>query len=422
MISSDHLVILMCLILSAFFSGIEIAYVSSNPIFLAIEERRKGLYSRAVHIISKNSSRFLVSMLLGNNIVLVIYGLFMGREVIRWLLPESLDADLSFNVVLYQTLISTAIILFSAEFFPKVFSRLYAEKVLKLSVWPSIFFYYLFYPFTFLLMVFTNTILVRLFGTKNDQIPNSFSKIELGSYIEEQMESLDRNKLDSEIEIFLNALQFSGIKAREVMIPRTELIAIEKNGSVSELLKKFIQSGRSKVLVFDNNIDKILGYVHVFEMFSGENDVSKMVRNIDFVPETIYINEVLKLLNRTRRSIAVVLDEYGLTSGIITVEDIIEELFGEIEDEHDKSIHHKLLENGKYELSARLEVDFINKQYGLNLPESSNYETLGGFLAYQLGDIPSENQKITIGGYEFLIKKGTDKKIDIIVLTDSKHR
>lgn len=412
----------MCLILSAFFSGIEIAYVSSNPIFLAIEERRKGLYSRAVHIISKNSSRFLVSMLLGNNIVLVIYGLFMGREVIRWLLPESLDADLSFNVVLYQTLISTAIILFSAEFFPKVFSRLYAEKVLKLSVWPSIFFYYLFYPFTFLLMVFTNTILVRLFGTKNDQIPNSFSKIELGSYIEEQMESLDRNKLDSEIEIFLNALQFSGIKAREVMIPRTELIAIEKNGSVSELLKKFIQSGRSKVLVFDNNIDKILGYVHVFEMFSGENDVSKMVRNIDFVPETIYINEVLKLLNRTRRSIAVVLDEYGLTSGIITVEDIIEELFGEIEDEHDKSIHHKLLENGKYELSARLEVDFINKQYGLNLPESSNYETLGGFLAYQLGDIPSENQKITIGGYEFLIKKGTDKKIDIIVLTDSKHR
>ena len=421
MISSDHLVILGCLILSAFFSGIEIAYVSSNPIFLAIEERRKGLYSRAMHMISKNSSRFIVSLLLGNNIVLVIYGLFMGREVVRWLLPESLDADLSFSIVFYQTLISTVIILFSAEFFPKIFSRLYAEKVLKFSVWPSIFFYYLFYPFTFLLMVFTDIILVRLFGTKNDQVPNSFSKIELGSYIEEQVESLDRTKLDSEIEIFQNALQFSSIKAREVMIPRTELIAIEKNGLVSELLKKFIQSGRSKILVFDDNIDKILGYVHAFEMFSGENEISKIVRNIDFVPETMYINEVLKLLNRTRRSIAVVSDEYGLTSGIITIEDIIEELFGEIEDEHDESLHHKQLKEGKYELSARLEVDFINKQYGLNLPESSNYETLGGFLAYQLGDIPSENQKIEIGNYEFLIKKGTDKKIDIIILTYGKH-
>jgi len=418
MIISD-LVIFICLILSAFFSGMEIAFVSANRIYLEIEKQQNGFNAKFLNFITKNPSRFIATMLVGNNISLVIYGIFMGDRILQLFFPETLlGGAISIHIVFIQTVISTIIILLTAEFLPKVFFQQFSNVLMKVFAIPTAFFYAFFFPITSMIIILSDYILIKFFKTKGDQVQLTFSKIELGNYIEEQLESTkDMDTVDSEIQIFQNALDFSEVKVREAMVPRTEIIATEITASLSDIKKLFTSSGLSKIPVFDDSIDDILGYIHVFEMFKKPTDLKKILLPVAFVPETMKISEVLKLLTKQRKSIAVVLDEYGGTSGIITVEDIIEELFGEIEDEHDHvALFEKQIDKGLFELSARLEVDYINQKYDLRLPENEFYETLGGLIVYLKEEIPTEGTVIEIENYEFEIKEVSSTKIEKVIL------
>ena len=416
----SDLVIILCLLFSAFFSGMEIAFVSSNRIFLEIEKLQEGLTSRILKNITKNPSRFIASMLLGNNIALVVYGIFMGDRILQLFFPHTLlSGNTSLSIVFYQTLISTAIILLTAEFLPKVFFQLYANTFIKIFALPVAFFYFLFLPITYLIIQLTDLILKNFLNTETDQIQLSFSKIELGNYIEEQLESSkDKENLDAEIQIFQNALEFSEVKTREAMVPRAEVIAVEESTSLEEITALFISTGLSKLPVYKKNIDHILGYVHSFEMMKKPNEVKNILMPVAYVPETMLVNDVLKLLTRQHKSIAVVIDEYGGTSGIVTVEDIVEELFGEIEDEYDTvELLERQISEGVYEFSARLEVDYLNQKYDLALAESEYYETLGGLIAYTIEEIPEKGEKIELPPYLLEVKKVSAKKIEQIILT-----
>ncbi len=418
MIISD-LVIIICLILSAFFSGMEIAFVSANKIFLEIEKQQAGFNAKFLNFITKNPSRFIATMLVGNNISLVIYGIFMGDRILQLFFPETLSGEgISIRIVFIQTVISTIIILITAEFLPKVFFQQFSNVLIKIFAFPTAFFYALFSPITTMIIKLSDLILMKFFSTEGDQVQLTFSKIELGNYIEEQLESTkDIDNVDSEIQIFQNALDFSEVKVREAMVPRTEVVSIEIGASLSDIKKLFTSSGLSKIPVFENSIDNVLGYIHAFEMFKKPTDLKKILLPVAFVPETMRISEVLKLLTKQRKSIAVVMDEYGGTSGIITVEDIIEELFGEIEDEHDHiALFEKQIDEGLFEFSARLEVDYINQNYDVNLPENEFYETLGGLIVYLKEEIPSKGTLIEVENYEFEIKEVTSTKIERVIL------
>ena len=418
MIISD-VVIFICLILSAFFSGMEIAFVSANRIYLEIEKQQNGFNAKFLNFITKNPSRFIATMLVGNNISLVIYGIFMGDRILQLFFPETLlGGAISIHIVFIQTVISTIIILLTAEFLPKVFFQQFSNVLMKVFAIPTAFFYAFFFPVTSMIIILSDYILIKFFKTKGDQVQLTFSKIELGNYIEEQLESTrDIDSVDSEIQIFQNALDFSEVKVREAMVPRTEIIATEITASLSDIKKLFNSSGLSKIPVFKDSIDDILGYIHVFEMFKKPTDLKKILLPVAFVPETMKISEVLKLLTKQRKSIAVVLDEYGGTSGIITVEDIIEELFGEIEDEHDHvALFEKQIDKGLFEFSARIEVDYINQKYDLSLPENEFYETLGGLIVYLKEEIPNKGTVIEIENYEFEIKEVSSTKIEKVIL------
>ncbi|MBJ25589.1 MAG: hemolysin [Flavobacteriaceae bacterium] len=418
MIISDF-IIFICILLSAFFSGMEIAFISSNKIFIEVEKKQNGINAKFLNFITKNPSRFIATMLLGNNISLVIYGIFMGDRIIDFIFPESnLNGTIEFKIFFIQTLISTLIILLTAEFFPKVFFNIYANAMMKYFTFPAMIFYILFYPLTYMIIKVTDVILINFFNSKSDKTKFLFSKIELGDYIDEQLNaSKGKENVDAEIEIFKNALDFSDLKAREVMLPRTEIIAVELNSSIKEVKKLFTKTGLSKILVFKKTIDNIIGYIHVFEVFKKPKQINSILIPVGFVPETMLISSVLKKLIKQRKSIAIVLDEYGGTSGIITVEDIVEELFGEIEDEHDKiEFYEKIIGDNEYEFSARLEVDYLNQKYNLKLPVKELYETLGGLVVNITEKIPKKGTKVNIDNYEMEIKSVLSTKIDRVIL------
>ena len=421
MILSD-LVILICLIFSAFFSGMEIAFVSSNRIYLEIEKSQSSKTSRVLKNITQNPSRFIATMLLGNNIALVVYGIFAGDRILQLFFSQSvlIGQDPNILIVFYQTLISTIVILLTAEFIPKVFFQIYSNLSIKIFAIPVAFFFYLFYPITYLIIRFTDVILRRFLKTESDQIQLSFSKVELGNYIEEQIESTDdKESLDSEIQIFQNALDFSEVRAKEAMVPRAELVAVEENTPIKDIKKLFIETGFSKLPIYKNTIDKIMGYVHVFDMMKNPLSIQNILLPLAYVPETMLINDVLKILTRQQKSISVVIDEYGGISGIITVEDIVEELFGEIEDEYDSTNHvEKKLNPTTFNFSARLEVDYINQKYGLSLPETEFYETIGGLVAYNTGEIPKKGEQIEISNYVLTIKKVSATKIEEVIINE----
>jgi CBS domain containing-hemolysin-like protein len=419
MIQTD-LIIIVCLILSAFFSGMEIAFVSSNRIYLEIEKSQQGFTSKVLKSITQKPSRFIATMLLGNNVALVLYGIFMGDRILQIFYPQTfLSGEASLLIVFYQTLISTAIILLTAEFLPKVFFQLYANTFIKIFSIPVAFFYALFYPITFLIIEFTDVILKQFFKTGSDKVQLSFSKVELGNYIDEQLESYNnKENLDSEIQIFQNALDFSEVKTREAMVPRAEVIAVEEKTSIEDIKALFISTGLSKIPVYKETIDHILGYVHAFEIIKKPKTLINILLPVAYIPETMLVNDVLKLLTRQHKSIAVVIDEYGGTSGIVTVEDIVEELFGEIEDEFDTIAHlEKQLTENSYSFSARLEVDYLNQKYDLDLPESEFYETLGGMIVYTTGEIPDKDTYVEIPPLTMKIEKVSATKLEQITLT-----
>lgn len=415
MITTD-IIIISCLVLSAFFSGIEIAYVSANRIFLEIEKNQNNLNSKMISKITKHPSKFIISMLVGNNISLVIYGIFMGERIIDLFFQNSIIDDSSLRILLYQTIISTIVILLTAEFLPKVFFQLYSNSLIKFFSIPAAFFYYLFSPITFIITKISDLVLKYFFGSESDKTNFSFSKGELGDYIEEQVDSVpNKDHLDSEIQIFKNALEFSKLKARDAMVPRTEIIAMEKNCKINKLIELFSSKGISKIPIYNNNIDDIIGYVHAFEMLKKPKTIKNILLPIELIPETIPINEALNRLKIKQKSLAVVIDEYGGTSGILTVEDIVEELFGEIEDEHDLVDHHEVkIDKGKYEFSARLEVNFINEKYGINLPCDEDYDTLGGLVVHNTEDIPKKNDLVELEHFIFTILEVSSTKIEKI--------
>lgn len=410
------IIILTTLVLSAFFSGFEIAYISSNKVHLEILKKQEGVIANVLTKLTRKPSKLLATMLVGNNVALVVYGFEMGK-VMTALLPNF------FQNVLWHTIISTLIILITAEFMPKVFFQIYANQLLKLFAIPAYFFYLLFYPLSSLVMWISDFVLRVFFKTKGDYVPLSFTKVELVDYISEQLENVPKKEeMDSEVQMFQNALEFSGVKAREIMIPRTEIVAVELNESIENLIATFVSSGFSKILIYNENIDDILGYVHSFDMFKKPKNIKEVLIPIVNIPETIQINEVLNILTRKRKSMAVVLDEYGGTSGIVTLEDIVEELFGEIEDEHDKDnfIEEQLSET-EYLFSARLEVEYLNETYHLEIPESEEYETLGGFIVLHNEGIPTQGELIQIPPFSFVIEACSQTKIETVRLVVNKE-
>ncbi len=420
----DIIIIIVSLLLSAFFSGMEIAYVSSNKIHIEIEKKQNDFFAKILTRLTKKPSKFMATMLIGNNIALVIYGFFMGDLLIdcfQTLLPskfEFVNAALTDFSLLTQTIISTLIILFTAEFLPKVFFQIYSNTLLKFFAIPAYFFYWLFSLISNFVIWITDVVLKQFFKTDGDDVQLAFTKIELGNYISEQMESVEEHdEVDTEIQIFQNALEFSEVKAREIMVPRTEIIAVELHESVKVLNALFTETGCSKTLVYKDTIDDILGYVHSFELFKKPASIKSIILPVEFVPETMLIKDILNNLIKRRRSIAVILDEYGGTSGLVTVEDIVEELFGEIEDEHDTvELVEEKLDNHNYNLSARLEVDYINETYKINLPEDENYETIGGLIVNHTEEIPEQKEEVTIGNYQFTILEVSNTKIDLVHL------
>ena len=416
------IIIVVSLLLSAFFSGMEIAYVSSNKIHIEIEKKQEGLLAKVLTKLTERPSKFITTMLIGNNIALVIYGFFMGDVLVGWfqsILPTNfplLNYMLNDLSLLSQTIISTLVILITAEFLPKVFFQIYANSLIKIFAMPAYVFFVLFTWVSNFVIWLSDLILKYFFKTEGDNIQMAFTKVELGNYISEQMESVEaHDEVDSEIQIFQNALEFSEVKAREVMVPRTELVAVEINESITSLSSLFTDTGYSKILVYRNSIDDILGYVHSFELFKTPKNIRSILMPVEFVPGTVLISDVLNILTKKRKSIAVVLDEYGGTSGIMTVEDIVEELFGEIEDEHDTiDLKEQQIDEVTYQFSARMEVDYINETYKINLPENENYETLGGLIVNHTEEIPQKGEVITIGTFQFIMLEVSNTKIDLV--------
>ena len=412
-------IIITCLILCAFFSGMEIAFVSSNKIYLEIEKKQDNFLSHILTKLTEKPSQFIATMLIGNNVALVVYSFFMGDLLMQWFVTLGIEFS-SFVNLLIQTALSTLIVLITSEFLPKVFFQIYANSFVKFFAIPAYIFYLIFYVVSSFIMWISDTILKRFFKTEGDFVPLFFSKIELGNYISEQMNHFeDHETVDSEIQIFQNALEFSGVKARDIMTPRTEIAGVDVLDSVDDLKEMFIKTGYSKIMVYQNSLDDCIGYVHSFELFKKPKTIKSILIRVEYVPETIFIKEALDLLIKKRKSVAVVLDEYGGTAGIMTIEDIVEELFGEIEDEHDSEeirIEQEI-EEGVFMFSARLDVEYLNQTYKLNIPESDSYGTLGGFIVDYTKGIPKKGNKISIGNYNFVVEEASNNKIELVKMS-----
>ena len=420
----DYIIVIVSLLFSAFFEGMEIAYVSSNKISIEIEKKKNNISSKILSKLTSNPSKFIVSMLIGTNLALVVYGYFMGdilmdifKQLLKFNLPIAEVLLNDFNL-LSQTIISTIIILMTAQFLPKVFFQIYSFKFLKFFSIPAYFFYLCFYYISDFVLWITNLILKFFFKTQGDKVQLSISKDDLGNYIDEQIDASSEDQpIDNEVQIFQNALDFSDSKARDIMVPRIELYSLEIHDYVSKLREIFVSTGFTKILIYKNTIDDIIGYVHAHDLFKNPKTIKSMLLPVEFVPESILIKDLLSILTKKRKSIAIILDEYGGTSGMITVEDIVEELFGEIDDEFDVSDLIEIqLEADNYNFSARLEVDYLNEQYNLDLPESEDYGTLGGLIVNYTQEIPKLGEEVLIEKCLFKIIDVSETKINTVSL------
>ncbi len=403
----------------------EIAYISANKIHLELEKKQEGVFAAVLRRLTAKPSKFITTMLIGNNIALVIYGLFMGDILMNWFegLALNSSSDLVVSLLtdfslLSQTVLSTLVILITAEFLPKVFFQIYANSLIKIFAIPAYLFYWVFSIVSNFIIFISDMILKLFFNTEGDEVQSAFSKTELGNYINEQMESVEEeDEVDSEIQIFKNALEFTNVKAREIMVPRTDLVAVDLSVEPKKLIELFSQTGFSKLLVFEGDLDNIIGYIHSYALFKKPSHIKKILMPIEYVPETMLISDILDVLTKKRKSVAIVLDEYGGTSGMMTVEDIIEELFGEIEDEHDSTdLIEEEKEDGSFVFSARLEVDYLNETYGLDLAESDQYNSLGGLIVNNTEEIPELNESIDIENCRFTILEVSGNKIDLVRL------
>jgi len=408
-------IIVISLILSAFFSGMEIAFIASNKLHIELMKKRGELNARLLSPLLKSPSRFIATMLVGNNIALVVYGTEMAQVLEPFIRSVS---SMDSIILLLQTLISTALVLVTAEFIPKIIFGLNANKFMSLFAIPALLFYYGLYFIVSLVISLSNFILKHFLGISQPDTKPVFGRIDLQKYIEEQTAGLMvEDEQDPEIQIFQNALDFSKVKARECMIPRNEIVAIEIHEPIENLKEKFIETGFSKIVVYKDNIDQVIGFTHSYELFKQPKDIKSILLPIALIPETITANEVLNLFIKERKSVALVVDEYGGTSGLLTVEDVVEEIFGEIEDEHDSIVleETKINEN-TFVFSGRFEIDFLNQKYQLDLPESEDYETLNGLILFKHQSIPLVDENIAIEGFNFLILEVNKTRIEKVQL------
>ena len=405
------------ILFSALFSGMEIAFISSNRLLLGIDQNNRSITSFVINKFYSDSNNFISTLLVGNNISIVIYGMLMA-QLLNATILKGLEGSTLFNLFL-ETLISTIIIIFTGEFIPKALFRINPNRSLKRFALITYPIYILLYPLSRFTSI-CSTLLLRLTGIKlkNETRDNTFSKTELNNLILASIENADEEKIDNDVRIFQNALDFSSIKVRDCLVPRTEIEAVEFNTPLEELKSVFIESGHSKIVVYKENIDDIIGYIHSSELFRLGKKWQQKICKMPIVPETLSAQKLMRTLMQQKKSLAVVVDEFGGTSGIISLEDLLEEIIGEIEDEHDnQNLVAKSLGNNEYILSGRLEIERINEMFNLGLPESDEYQTLGGFILAHHQRFPQLNENIEIGRFRIQVVKQRSTKIELVKLS-----
>jgi putative hemolysin len=413
--NTNGLIIIISLLLSGFFSGMEIAFVSSNRLMQELDLKRKIIPARILSAFYNNPSRFIGALLLGNNIALVIYGIATANlmePVIARLLPDFLSSE--YIILLIQTILSTLLILIVAEFIPKVLFRINPNSILKVFALPVWIFYYAFYPLIIIYLGISEIILKSVFRVKLARNSYSFSAIDLQEYVKDSItDNETQEEINQEIQMIQNAIEFKHVKLRDCMVPRTEIKALEINKDIAEFRKLLAETGHSIIFIYKESIDDIIGYVHVFDLINNPSSIKDIIREIDPYPETSTAKDLLKNFIENHKSVAVVLDEFGGTAGIVTMEDVIEEIFGEIEDEHDKGEDmEKQISEKTFLFSTRLEIDYLNEKYKFNIPVLDDYETLAGYILHNYESIPVANQKIIIGKYQFTILKSSGNRLE----------
>jgi CBS domain containing-hemolysin-like protein len=405
--------ILLTLLLSAFFSGLEIAFITSNKLRFELDKKQRNLTSSILSIFYRNSQQFISTMLVGNNICLVIYGLLMAEVMTPWLSPIGNQ----FLITFLQTILATALVLITGEFLPKTIFRINPNLWLRMFAWLLLVFYVVLYPVS-RFSTWVSIGILRLFRVQISQTTqeNVFSRIDLNFLIQESFDNIESEKeLENEVKMFQNALDFSKVKLRDCSVPRTDIIALDYDTNVEVLKETFIETGLSKIPIYKGDIDNIIGYIHSSEMFEHQNDWKKQINQIPIVPENMAAQKLMKIFMLQKKSIAVVVDEFGGTAGIVTLEDIMEEIFGEIEDEHDNRgyVAEQTSEN-EYIFSGRLEIETINARFNLNIPESDAYETIAGFILQNHQHFPKLNEIIRIEGFTIKCVKVTNNRIELV--------
>ncbi len=413
------ILILVSILFSAFFSGMEIAFVSSNKLRIEIDRKQKKVFAGLISFFTKHPSRFIATMLVGNNIALVIYGITFAmllEEPLRNILGANAEAAL----LLVQTLISTLLILLLAEFLPKTLFRINPNNSLRLMSVPIMLFYGILYPVTLLTIGISNFTMKYLLRVKPDTVAAKpvFGKVDLDHFLTDvNQEQATFGEETGDLKIFKNALEFSGLKVRECMIPRTEVIALEVEASQEDLAERFIETGLSRILIYSDTIDNVIGYVNSKDLFKKPTRIKSHLKPILIVPETLPVNKLLTSFIKDGKSIALVVDEFGGTSGLITTEDIIEEIFGEIEDEHDTSdLVESLLEKNRFLLSGRHEIDYLNEKYFLDIPVSEEYDTLAGYIIYHYESIPEKETSVELDNFLITITDVSSNRIEEVEL------
>lgn len=407
--------IAVTMILSAFFSGMEIAFVSSNRMLAEMDREGSGLAKKIISVFYSHPNGFVSTMLVGNNIVLVIYGILVAK-LFDSTIFSSFDDGMK---VTADTLLSTLVILFTGEFLPKILFKNNANRLLSVFSVPAYIFYIVLWPIS-RFSTFMSKCLLRIVGIRMEaeSDDDGFSKVDLDYLVQSSIENAHSDEINEEVKIFQNALDFPDCKVRDCMVPRTEINAVDINScTTDELMQKFVESGNSKIIVYKDDIDHIVGYIHSSEMFRNRDAWRDCVCKMPFVPETMAAQKLMHIFLQQKKSLGVVVDEFGGTSGIVSLEDIVEEIFGDIEDEHDSTKYiAKQTADGEYLLSARLEIDKVNEMFGLNLPESDDYMTIGGFILHEYQSFPKLNEVVTIGKFQFRIIKSTMTKIELVKL------
>lgn len=411
--------VVITILFSAFFSGMEIAFVTANKLKIEVDKNKDFLPARILSKFVKKPSRFIGALLLGNNIALVIYGIYIARileQPLRQLLPAGAGAEAM--LLIAQTLVSTLIILLFAEFLPKILFRINPNSTLSFFAIPVYLFYILFYPVIIFFIGLSELTLKYLFKVNITQPDYAFGVVDLDHFLSESTAGKPEESEDyQEIQMFQNARDLGNIKLRECMVPRNEIIALNQNESIDKLNELFIESGHSKVLIYQESIDNIIGYTHSYDLFRKPLSIKEITKPVMIVPETMPASTLLNKFMGERRSVALVVDEFGGTAGMLTIEDIIEEIFGEIDDEYDvEELAEKQIDENTYLFSGRLEIDYLNQKYRLDLPESDDYETLAGFIISFRESIPAENEEIRAGNFLFTIVRASETRIEEVLL------